>query len=128
MPFGTTAPAPTSAPDAHDRAVQHDRTGADERAVLDRAAFEVREVPDRAVVADDRLELAGAVEHRTVLHARARPDHDAALVAAQARPAARSSSPAPITTLPMIVQSGCTKASGSICGLDVAEGVEGHAH
>ena len=45
--------------------------------------FEVREVTDRAVVADDGFEHARAVQHRAVLHRRARTDHDAALVAAQ---------------------------------------------
>ena len=62
------------------------------------------------------LELARAVEHRAVLHRRARADHDAALVAAQHRLRPDRRRPAPITTLPMIVASGCTKASGSICG------------
>ena len=83
IPPGTNAPAPTKRPRAHDRAMQHDRTGADERAVFDRAPFEVREVADRAVVADDGFEHTRAVQHRAVLHRRARPDHDAALVAAQ---------------------------------------------
>ena len=41
------------------------------------------EVTDHAVVADGRLELARAVDHRAVLHRRALADHDAALVAAQ---------------------------------------------
>ena len=116
MPLGTTAPAPTSAPGAHDRPVQHDRAGADERAVLDGAALEVREVADRAVGADDRLELAGAVQHRAVLHRRARARPRCGSGRRAARPAATRSTPGPSTTLPMIVASGCTKASGSICG------------
>ena len=46
MPLGTTAPAPTSAPRLDDRSVQHDRPGADERAVVHGAALEVREMTD----------------------------------------------------------------------------------
>jgi hypothetical protein len=42
----------------------------------------VREVTDRAVVADGRLQLARAVQDRAVLDRRARTDHDAALVTA----------------------------------------------
>ena len=57
----------------HARAVQHDRPGADEGAVLDHAALEVGEVPDDAVVADERVELGRAVDDGAVLDRRARP-------------------------------------------------------
>ena len=60
-------------------------TTAHERAVFDDAALEVREVADRAVVADNRLKFTRAVDDRSVLHRRAFADHDAALVAAQHR-------------------------------------------
>ena len=85
MPLGTTAPAPTSAPVRTSARCNTIEPVPIERAVLDDAALEVREVADRAVGADDRLELAGAVQHRAVLHRRARADDDAALVAAQHR-------------------------------------------
>ena len=68
-----------------DRPVQDDRPGSDQGAVFDRAAFEMREVADRAVGADVGLELARAMEHRAVLHRRARADHDATLITAQHR-------------------------------------------
>ena len=115
MPLGTTAPAPTSAPVRTSARCNTIDPVPIERAVLHRATFEVREVTDRAVGAHDRLELPGAVEHRAVLDRRAGADHDAALVAAQHRLRPHRD-PGPITTLPMIVHSGCTKASGSICG------------
>ena len=67
---------------------------------------------------------AGAVEHRAVLHRRARADHDAALVAPQHRLRPDRRLRGRSTTLPMIVASGCTNASGSICGIDVTQGVE----
>ena len=62
-PLGTSMPLGHERARAHecagadDGAVQHDGAGSDERAVLDDAAFEVREVTDRAVVADRGLEL-----------------------------------------------------------------------
>ena len=101
---------------ADDRAVQHDRAGPDQRAVLDRAAFEVREVTDRAVVADDGLELARAVQHRAVLDRRARADDDAALVATQhrLRPDRRPRPDDDVADDRRLL--GCTNASGSICG------------
>ena len=85
MPFGTSALAPTSGVGAHHRPVQHDRVRADERAVLDGAALEVREVADDAVVADDGGQLGGAVDDGAVLDRRALADADVAVVAPQHR-------------------------------------------
>ena len=83
MPFGTTAPAPTQAPDSITARVQNDGTRADERAVVHRAALEVYEVADDAVVADDRGHDRGRVHDAAVLDRRARPDLDVPVVTAQ---------------------------------------------
>ena len=97
MPFGTSARRANERAGAHDRTVQHDRPRTDERAVLDRAALDVHEVTDHAVVADRRSELAGAVDHAAVLDRRAGADGDAAVVAPQHRLGPDVDS-APITT------------------------------
>src|SRR5262249_29548923 len=67
----------------HARAVQHDGPGADEGTVLDDAALEMGEVPDDAVVADEGVELLGAVDDGAVLDRGPGADHDLAVVAAQ---------------------------------------------
>ncbi len=86
----------------------------------------MREMSNRAVGADDRLELASAVKHRTVLHARARPDLDAALVAAEhrLRPDRRAGSDHDIADDRAI---GMHEGLRVDLGDDVAKGVEGHA-
>src|SRR5262249_40955209 len=69
----------------HERTVQHDGPGPDQRTVLDHTALEMGQVPDHAVVADERVELLGAVDDGAVLDRRAGPDDDLAVVAAQDR-------------------------------------------
>jgi hypothetical protein len=70
---------------ADDDAVQREAARADQAARLDDAALQVRVVADHAVLADDRRPLRGAVHDRAVLHRRAGPDGDIAVVAAQHR-------------------------------------------
>ena len=65
--------------------MQHDRTRADQGAVVDGAALEVGEVPDHAVVADDRGEHRGGVDDGAVLDRGARPDLDVPVVAPEHR-------------------------------------------
>ena len=69
----------------NDGLVQDDRPTADERAVLDHAALEVREVSDHAVVADDRGVLVDGVDDGAVLDRGALAHDDRAVVAAQHR-------------------------------------------
>src|SRR5262249_45500026 len=76
---------PAAAPRLHERTVQHDGPGPDQRTVLDHTALEMGQVPDHAVVADERVELLGAVDDGAVLDRRTGPDDDLAVVAAQDR-------------------------------------------
>lgn len=50
---------------------------------MDGARLEMSDVPDHAVVPDDRRILGGRVDHRVVLDARASADDDVSVVAAQ---------------------------------------------
>ena len=72
-------------PAVHDDPVQHDRAVADQAPRLDRARLEVHDVADHAVVADDGRLLERGVQDAVVLHARACTDDDLAVVAAQHR-------------------------------------------
>ena len=75
---------------------------------------------------DDRLELAGAVQHRAVLHAGALPHHDPALVAAEnrLRPDGRTRADHDVSDDRAV---GMDEGVGVDVGLDVTKGVEGHA-
>ncbi len=70
---------------AHDHTMQHDGAVADEGTVLDRAAFEMDDVADHAVVADCGRMHQRRVQDAAILHARPRPDADLAVVATEHR-------------------------------------------
>ena len=122
-----TRSPPTSAPDAHDRPVQHDRVRADERAVLDHAALEVREVADRRS-RRRRSSGSSAVQCTTVpswIDVRA-PISDVAVVAPQhgLRPDRRLGADRHVADHRRV---GMHERVGVDRGLDVAERVDRHA-
>ena len=91
------------------RLVQNDRARTDERSIPDDAAFEMRVMADRYVIADGCRMVPKGVDHRAVLNRGAGANDDRTVIAAQdrARPdrgfgADRHVSEAPVTGSPVL--------------------------